>query len=160
MKKFLMIVGIAILLNPSSVMAKTAGTVNGMIITVKEANKALNVLTKGKDTWDTIPLEGKQQLMQVMAPAKLVAKKSQESLTKKEKEAVLASYWMQKKISETKVTDKEAKSAYNNMKKAAKKAKSKKKLPAFEAIKNNIKMQIAQEKVVAKLMKNAKIKVK
>ena len=67
---------------------------------------------------------------------------------------------MQKHMAATKVTDKEAQSAYDKMKAAAKKANSKQKIPPFEAAKNNIKMQLAQEKVVAKLMKSAKIKVK
>jgi len=160
MIKFLTLLGLTVALSTTAVVAKTAGTVNGMIITVKEANKALEVLTKGKDTWGTIPKEGKKQLIQMMAPAKLVAAKSKKALTAKEKEAALSGFWMQKKISETKVSDKEAKSVYKKMKAAAKKAKSKKTIPGFDTIKNNIKMQLAQEKIVAKLMKNAKIKVK
>ncbi len=160
MTKFLTLLGLTVALTTTAVVAKTAGTVNGMIITVKEANKALEVLTKGKDTWETIPAEGKKQLIQMMAPAKLVSAKSKKALTTKEKEAALSGFWMQKKMSETKVTDKEAKAVYEKMKAASKKAKSKKPIPAFDAIKNNIKMQLAQEKVVAKLMKNAKIKVK
>ena len=160
MKKFLTLIGLTLALTTTVAVAKTAGTVNGMIITVEEANKALEVLTKGKDTWGTIPAEGKKQLIQMMAPAKLVAAKSKKALTAKEKEAALAGFWMQKKMSETKVSDKEAKAVYDKMKAAAKKANSKQKIPAFEATKNNIKMQMAQEKVVAGLMKNAKIKVK
>ncbi len=46
------------------------------------------------------------------------------------------------------------------MKKQATEAKSTQKIPEFEAVKNNIKMQMAQEKVVAALMKSATIKVK
>ena len=46
------------------------------------------------------------------------------------------------------------------MKKMAKKSKSKQKVPEFDTVKNQIKMQLAQEKVVGKLMKSAKIKVK
>jgi hypothetical protein len=160
MKKILAILGLTLALTTTAVLAKTAGTVNGIVITVDEANKALEVLTKGKQTWDTLPVDGKKQLIQMMAPSKLVAEKSKKSLTKKEKEAALAGFWMQKKMSETKVTDKEAKAAYDKMKKAAKKAKSKKKIPSFDSIKNSIKMQLAQEKVVAKLMKSAKIKIK
>ena len=160
MKKILTILGLTLTLSTTVLVAKTAGTVNGMIITVEEANKALAVLTKGKDTWETIPAEGKTQLIQMMAPSKLVAAKSVKSLTDKEKEAALSGFWMQKKMSETKVSDEEAKAVYDKMKKAAEKSKSKQKIPSFDATKNNIKMQIAQEKVVAELMKNAKIKVK
>jgi len=131
-----------------------------MIITVKEADEALKVLTKGQKTWDALPKEGKTQLIQMMAPAKLVAAKSKKTLSDKEKEAALAGFWMQKKMAETKVTDEEAKTAYGKMKKMAEKSKSKQKVPEFDAVKNQIKMQLAQEKVVGKLMKSAKVKVK
>ena len=50
--------------------------------------------------------------------------------------------------------------AYNKMKKAAKEAKSTQEIPAFDVVKNSIKMQLAQEKVVGQLMKSAKISVK
>ena len=160
MKKILALLGLTLALTTTTVVAKTAGTVNGMIITVEEADKALEVLTKGQKTWASLPAEGKTQLIQMMAPAKLVAAKSKKSLTEKEKEAALAGFWMQKKISETEVTDKEAKAMYEKMKAGAKKANKKQKIPPFEATKNNIKMQLAQEKVVGTLMKSAKIKVK
>lgn len=160
MRKFLTLVGLTVVFTTTVLSAKTAGTVNGMIITVEEADKALDVLTKGEKKWASLPDDGKKQLIQMMAPAKLVAAKSKKSLTKKEQEAALAGFWMQKKMSETKVTDEEAKKVYENMKKAAKEANSKQEIPSFEAAKNQIMMQIAQEKVVGTLMNSAKIKVK
>ena len=160
MKKTLAILGLALMLTTTYATAKTAATVNGMAITVDEANKALDVLTKGQKKWDTLPAEGKKQLIQMMSPSKLVAAKAKESLTKKEKEAALSGFWMQKEMAKVKVTDDEAKKAYDSMKAAAKKAKSKQQIPAFETAKNSVKMQMAQEKVVGKLMKTAKIKVK
>ena len=96
----------------------------------------------------------------MMAPSKLVAEKSAKSLTKKEKEAALSGFWMQKKMAATEITDKDAKVVYDKMKAAALKAKSKQPIPEFEVAKNSIKMQIAQEKVISDLMKSAKVKVK
>ena len=160
MKKILVILGFTLALTTNYALAATAGTVNGMTITVEEANNALNTLTKGKMTWDKLPADGKKQLIEMMAPAKLVAAESKKSLTDKEKEAALAGFWMQKKMSTTEVSDKEAEEAYNKMKKAAKEAKSTQQIPAFDAVKNSIKMQLSQEKVVSDLMKNAKINVK
>jgi len=160
MKKVLLLLSIGLFMCTSTAFAATAATVNGMEITVSEANKALKVLTKGKMTWAKLPKDGKQQLIQMLAPAKLVSVAAKKQLTKKEKQAALTGFWMQKKMSKIKVSDKEAKSAYNKMKKAAKAVKSKKKLPDFKKAKNSIKMQIAQEKVVSKLMKKAKIKIK
>ena len=160
MRKVLATLGLTVLLSTSTLFATTAGTINGMEITVKEANEALKILTKGQKTWKALPAEGKTQLIQMMAPAKLVAAASKTGLTDKEKEAALAGFWMQKSMAETEVTDKEAKVSYDKMVEAAKKAKNEQKIPPFEAVKNNIKTQMAQEKVVAKLMKSAKIKVK
>lgn len=161
MKKTLVILGLTLAFTTHYAAASTAAaTVNGMTITVEEANTALNTLTKGKMTWEKLPEDGKKQLIEMMAPAKLVAAESKKSLSDKEKEAALAGFWMQKKMATTEVTDKEAQDAYNKMKKAAEEAKSTQKIPEFDAVKNNIKMQLAQEKVVAQLMKNAKIKVK
>jgi len=160
LKKVLITVGLGVLLSTSTATAATAATVNGMKITVSEANKALKVLTKGKMTWAKLPKEGRDQLIQMMAPSKLVAAAARNQLTKKEKESALAGFWMQKKMAKIKISDKEAKNAYNKMKKAAKKAKSKTKIPPFKQAKNNIKMQLAQEKVVGKLMKKAKIRIK
>jgi len=160
MKKLLITLGLGLFLSTVTASAVTAGTVNGMKITVKEANKALKALTKGKMTWAKLPKDGRKQLIQMMAPSKLVAAAARKQLTKKEKEAALAGFWMQKKMSKIKISDKVAKNAYNKMTKAAKKAKSKAKIPPFKKAKNSLKMQLAQEKVVSKLMKKAKIKIK
>jgi len=159
-KRLLIALGIGLFLSTMMVNAKTAGTVNGMNITVKEANKALKVLTKGKMTWKKLPKEGKKQLIEMMAPSKLVASAAKRGLSKKEREAALAGFWMQKKMSKIKISDKQAKNAYNKMQKAAKKMKSKKKMPSFSKAKNGIKMQLKQEAVVTKLMKKAKIRIK
>jgi len=161
MRKTLVILGLTLAFTTHHAVAATAaGTVNGITITVEEANTALNTITKGTKTWEKLTADEKKQLIQMMAPAKLVAVESKKSLTDKEKEAALAGYWMQKKMATTEVTDKEAEEAYNKMKTAAEKAKSTQTIPAFEAVKNNIKMQLAQEKVVSQLMKNANIKIK
>jgi len=140
--------------------AAVAGTVNGMEITVTEADKALDILTKGQKTWATLPEDAKKQLIEMMAPKKLAAVAAEKGLTAKEKEAAIAGFWMQKKMSSVGVSDDEAKTAYDKMVEAAKAAKSKQQIPAFEAAKNSIMMQLKQEKVVKELMKNAKIKLK
>ena len=157
MKKTLVTIGLVLSLSATGLIAKTAGTVNGIVITVDEAKKALEILSKGKKTWDALPAEGKEQLIRMMAPSKLVAAAATKTLSKKEVEAALAGFWMQKKMAEVKVSDKEAKEMYDKAVKAAKGAKN---IPAFEKVKNDFKMRYAQEKVVADLMKNAKIKVK
>lgn len=140
--------------------AAIAGTVNNMEITVAEADEALHLLTKGQKTWATLPQDAKKQLIEMMAPKKLAAAAAQKELTVKEKEAAISAFWMQKKMSGIGISDDEAKIAYDKMLESAKAAKNKQQLPSFEAVKNNIKMQLSQEKVVQELMKSAKIKLK
>lgn len=161
MKKFLVIAGLALALTSTQLVASaTVATVNGMKITVYEANKALNTLTKGKMKWSKLPADGRKQLIYMMAPSKLVSQKAKKVLSKKEKDAAVAGFWMQKEMSKITISDKTAKKAYNKMVKAVKASKSKQKIPAFAKAKNSIKMQLAQEKVVSKLMKSAKIRIK
>ena len=138
----------------------SAGSVNGMVISVEEANKALEKMTKGQMTWEKLPENDKKKLIEMMAPSKLMTAEADKSLSAKEKESALAGFWMQKKIATTEISDKMAQDGYEKMTKAAKAAKSKQKIPSFEVVKNNIKMQLAQEKVVGALIKNAKINLK
>jgi hypothetical protein len=160
MKKIIATLGFALMLTTGNVSAETAGTVNGMEITVVEVNEVLNALSQGKMTWEKLPEDGKKELIERMAPSKLVVAAAKKGLTDKEKEAALAGFWMQKKMAEVKLSDKEVEDAYNKLKKEAEKAKSKQKIPALNVIKDQIKMQLAQESVVSELMKNAKIKLK
>jgi galactokinase/mevalonate kinase-like predicted kinase len=157
MNKTLLSLGLILALSTTGAIAKTAATVNGIVITIEEADKALEILTKGKKKWAGLPEDAKKQLIQMMAPSKLVAEVSEKDLSKKEREAALSGFWMQKKMAEIKVSDKDAKMIYD---KAVKGAKGAKNIPDFEKVKNDFKMRYAQEKVVAELMKNAKIKVK
>lgn len=165
MKKILTLLGLALALSTTSLLAtsplmKIAGKVNDIIITVAEADQTLALLTKGKKSWDQLNKIEKTQLIRMMAPSKIVAQKATKLLTTKEKERALSGFWMQKETSQTSITDKEAQKAYKKMTKMAKKSNSKQQIPTFETIKNSIKMQLAQEKVVAKLIKNANIKLK
>ncbi len=166
MTKVITTLGLAFILSTgyaaaeSKTPAAIAGTVNDMEITVAEADQALNMLTKGQKTWATLPEDAKKQLIEMMAPKILAAVAAQKDLTVKEKEAAIAGFWMQKKMSGIGISDDEAKIAYDKMVEAAKAAKNDQQIPSFESAKNNIKMQLSQEKVVKELMKSAKIKLK
>ncbi|BAF72750.1 hypothetical protein [Sulfurovum sp. NBC37-1] len=160
MRKTLKMVGIALALTTLTLSAETAGTVNGMDVSVAEANKALSVISKGQATWDKISKEQKEQVLNMLAPSKLAAVKAKKELTQEEKDIALSNLWMQKKMSEVAISDKEVKDAYEKLKAVAKKANPNKQFPPFEAVAKNIKMKVAQEKVVGDLMKNAKIKLK
>ena len=137
-----------------------AGSINGTYISIEDANNALQAISKGKATWGSIPKADKERVLQMIAPSKLIESAVKMDISTKEKKTALANFWMQNKIMKTEVSEKELKSAYDKIKEASKKAKSKQKLPPFEQLKNTLHMQIAKEKVIADLMKNAKIKLK
>jgi hypothetical protein len=72
---------------------------------------------------------------------------------------------MQKKLSTTKVTEEEAKKAYEELTKAVKEAAKKQskeepKLPKFDEAKREIMLQLAQDKVTKELLQSGKVKLK
>ena len=159
MKKLFVSVGVVLLLSTAMLSARTAGTVNGIRISVEEANNALKLLTNGKMTWNKLPDQGKRELLEMMAPSRLAAQRSKTYLNAKEKEKALSEYWMKREMQKIDISDKEAEEAYLKMVKIAKQTQSSPKIPPFSEAKNSIKRQLQEEQVVQRLMKNAKIKI-
>lgn len=154
MKKVLLVTSISALLATSIFADSVIGTVDGMPIYKSEAENAVKVLTKGKTTYDKLKPEEKKQLVTLMAPSKLVEKAAKKELNEKEKNAAISAMWMQKKMAAVNVSDSEAKTVYDKIKAA------KKDLPEFDKVKETIKMQIKQDKVIKSLMSGAKIVAK
>lgn len=154
MKKVLLVTSISALLATSIFADSVVGTVDGMPIYKSEAENAVKVLTKGKTTYDKLKPEEKKQLVTLMAPSKLVEKAAKKELNEKEKNAAMSAMWMQKKMAAVNVSDSEAKAVYDKIK------ATKKDLPAFDNVKETIKMQIKQDKVIKSLMSGAKIVAK
>ncbi len=157
MKKLLTAFAVILTLTTASVSAKVIGTVNGYAITEKEANNLLKVLTKGKVKYAQLSPKDKREIVKRLAVDKLVIKTAYKSLSKKERDFVIANAWMAKKIRGVRVTNAEAKKAYNANKRLFKRNG---KIVPFSKVKNLIKIQLRQKKVVDRLMKKAKIVVK
>ena len=159
MNKLLSALAVALFLGASILSAQTAGTVNGIKISVDEANKVLRSITAGKMSWEKLPNQGKKELLEMMAPSRLAVLESKNKLSLKEQEKALSEYWMKKEMSKIKVSDNEVKNTYNRMVKIARETKSTKKIPPFSQAKSAVKRQLQEEKVVKHMMKNAKIKI-
>jgi len=158
MKKILTTISLVSLLFVYASAADTiVGTIDGMPVTKAEAENTLKALSQGKMTYDKLPPNGKKQLLEVIAPSKIAAKKAAKELTQEEKDAALSNLWIQKKISQTTVSDKEVKDFYDKVKKASKEPA---KLPALDQVKDRIRAQLKQEKAIQNIIKNAKIVVK
>jgi TRAP-type C4-dicarboxylate transport system substrate-binding protein len=157
MKKFLTAISLTSFLFVCTGGADTTiGTIDGMPVTKTEAEQTLKVLSQGKMTYDKLPPNGKQQLLEVIAPSKIAAKKAAKELTQEEKDAALSNLWIQKQISQTTVSDKEVKDFYDKVKQSSKEPA---KIPAFDEVKERIKAQLKQEKAIQNIIKNAKIVV-
>ena len=137
-----------------------AGSINDIYVSIEDADKALNSISKGKATWAKVSENDRMKLLNMIAPSKLLEAVAKKDLKSKDAKVAYSNVWMQNKIMKTEISDKELRSTYDRIKKSAKKAKSKQKVPEFDQMKSTLKMQIAKEKVIADLMKSAKIKLK
>jgi len=157
MKKLITSLAVIAALTTTAVTAKVIGSVNGYAITEKEANNLLKVLTHGKVKYSQLRPKDKKEIVKRLAVDKLVIKTAYRSLSKKERDFVIANAWMAKKTRGIKVSTAEAKKAYNKNKALFKRNG---KVVPFSKVKNLIIMQLKQKKVVDRMMKKAKIIVK
>jgi len=157
MKKLFVAVLAALALITTGASAKVIGKVNGYKVTEAEANKLLKVLTGGKVKYSQLNAKDKREIVKRLAIDKVVIKAAYRGLSKKERDFVIANAWMAKKIRNIKVSDKEARKIYNQNKRLFKDKKGR--ILPFKKVKNNIKLQLKQKKVIDRLMKKAKITV-
>ncbi len=148
--------GVQIRVEPNS--DSVAGYAGMMAISVDDVNKALQIMTKGKATWATLPEKDKARVLEMVAPRQMITLAANNELTKEQKENALTNYWMQKQLVNVTVSDDDVKKRYAKIKKRL--AKSKKELPPFEKLAPALKLELAKEKLVSDLMKHAKIKLK
>lgn len=140
-------------------------SINGKDVTKEQADQYLAARSQGKVIdFDKLPKKQRQALINEMSIPFLAAMKAHKELNDEEKNMALSRMWMQKKIATTDVSDKEAEAAYKKLvkgaKEAAKKSDKEAKLPTFEQAKQQIKLQIAQEKVLEALLKEGKVVLK
>ncbi|MDD5406712.1 MAG: hypothetical protein PHE73_07220 [Sulfurovaceae bacterium] len=157
MKKVLLVTSISALLATSIFADNVVGSVNGIPIYQSEAENAIKVLSGGKTTYGQLKPEEKKQLVNILAPSKLVEKAAKNELSEKEKTAAISAMWMQKKMAGVGATDSEAQAIYDKIKASS---KDQSKVPTFDKVKESIKMQIRQNKVIKSLMSGAKIVAK
>ena len=152
MKRFIVLCALVI---ATGVSAKTIATVNGHAIDEREANAFLKVATKGKVTYKRLRKKDKVALVERLAVDKMVLATAMKEIGKKEQESIIAGFWLRKKATKYKISDKEVKDAYRKNKKFFKDKKGK--IIPFIKVKEMIRNSIAQKKAVAKMMKSTKI---
>jgi len=135
--------------------------VNGHNIRKKTADNYLKKRTNGQvPDFDLLPKDQRKKLIKELALPMLIADKAKKELSSYEKEAVYVSVWMRKQASKISVSDEEAQVLYNQLKQKAMAQNSGNKIiPPFKSIKNKMKDQILEKKIMSRLVKNAKIEV-
>jgi len=162
MKKIITTSLVALALLSTSALAKDAviGTVDGINIMKSEADKFLKAIApdaKSAKVFDKLDKKQKDAIVKNLAPGVLIKTKAQKEITTEEKEQLVANYWMQKKMADIKVSDADAKKIYTENKKMY--VKDKKQL-TFDQVKEFIKLQLKQKKLVDQVMAKAKVVIK
>lgn len=135
-------------------------TVNGHKLIKKDADEYLNQRTQGKVTdSDKIPPQQRQRLIEELALPIIVMDAAEKELSAEEKQTVYNRMWMKKEASKIKITDEQALVEYNQLKKQSEESNSTVAIPAFESIKDRLKLQMIEKKMIGKLMENVEIKV-
>ena len=136
-------------------------TVNGHNIRKKEADKYIASRTNGKITdYDILPKEQKIRLVKELSLPILMASQAKKELSPQEKEVVYVGAWMRKEAAKVTVTDAEVQALYNQLKqKAMERNATNNIIPPFDSVKNKMKSQIIEKKIMDGLMKDVKIEV-
>jgi len=135
-------------------------TINGHKILKKEADAHLKKRTQGKmSNFDHLPKKQRLRLIQEMSLPIVALDSAQKELSDEEKKAVYARLWMQKELLKIKITDEQVKKVYDQLKQRSEENNATAKIPAFESIKDKMKLQMKDQQMIGNLMKDVKIKV-
>jgi hypothetical protein len=135
-------------------------TVNGHKILKKETDAYLSQRTGGKvKNFDNIPANQKRRLIQEISLPILVADAADKGLSDVEKEAIYTRTWMQKEALKLKISDDQVLEVYNQISQEAKDNNNTANIPAFDTIKDKLRIQMIEKTIVGKLMENIKIEV-
>ena len=135
-------------------------TVNGHKILKKEADAHLKKRTQGKmSNFDLLPKKQRLRLIQEMSLPIAAFDSAQKELSAEEKEAVYSRLWMQKEVLKIKITDEQVKKVYDQLKQRSEENNATAKIPAFETVKDKMKLQMKDKQMVSDLMKDVEIKV-
>ena len=136
------------------------GTVNKHKILKKDADAYLSQRTRGKITnSDSIAPKQRQMLIKELALPLLALEAAKNDLTALEKETVFNRAWMQKESRKMQIKDDEVRVIYDQLKQQSIDNNDTRTIPAFDAIKNRLKMQMVEKNIMGKLMKDVKITV-
>lgn len=135
-------------------------TVNGHKILKKDTDAYLSERTGGKvSNFDNIPPNQQNRLVHEMSLPILVADAADKALSDEEKQAVYTRTWMQREALKMKISDDQVLEVYNQISQEAKDNNNTANIPAFDTIKDKLRIQMIEKKIVGKLVENIKIEI-
>ncbi len=142
--------------SPKAVVA----TVNGHKVFKKEADAHINKRTQGKITdFDRLPEEQRLRIIEELSLPILALDSAEKEISVQEKESLYTGIWMRKEASKIKITDEQVQAVYNQLKQRSEESNNTANIPTFDSIKDKLKSQMIEKKIIDKLMKDVKIKV-
>ena len=135
-------------------------TVNGHKVFKKEADAHIKKRTQGKITdFDRLAEEQRLRIIQELSLPILALDSAEKELSAEEKEELYKRIWMQQEASKLKITDEQVQAVYDQLKQRAEESNNTANIPTFDSIKDKLKSQMIEKKIIDKLMKDVKIKV-
>ena len=135
-------------------------TVNGHKVFKKEADAHISKRTQGEITdFDRLAEEQRLRIIQELSLPILALDSAEKELSAEEKEELYKRIWMQQEASKLKITDEQVQAVYDQLKQRAVESNNTANIPTFDSIKDKLKSQIIEKKIIDILMKDVKIKV-
>jgi len=142
--------------SPKAVIA----VVNGHKIIKKDADSYISLRTRGQiKDFDLLPKKQRIRLVKELSVPLLAADIAQKELTPLEKQTALTRMLVQKEAQKITIKDEEAKRIYEQMTQQKLPNHATQKVPPFEQVKERLKAQMIEKRVMAQLMKDVKIEV-
>lgn len=142
--------------SPKTVVA----TVNGHKVLKKEADAHIKNRTQGKITdYDRLPEEQRFRIIEELSLPILALDSAEKEVSAQEKESLYTGIWMRKEAAKIKVTDEQIQAVYDQLKQRAVEHNNTANIPPFDNIKDKLKSQMIEKKIIDNLMKDVKIKV-
>jgi hypothetical protein len=133
-----------------------AGSINGDFVSVSDVEPIVERISHGNANWDMLNSNDKQRVLDIIAVKKLAQKVALKELSLDEKYNAISNVWLQEKVKNIKIPEKEIKKAYKRVKRRYKKGKA----PSYNKIKESLRIELARDKYMQKLMKQIKVKLK
>ena len=138
----------------------TIAIVDGNRLIKKDADKYLKQRTHGKiKDFDKISPQQQKILIREMAFPIVLLKVAKKELTADEIQNAYNNLWMQKTASKVNIKDDEARVIYDKIKQKSLDNNNTNPIPEFEVIKDRLKSQILEKRLIGNLMKDVTIKV-